>query len=84
MYGGDEAKGNSMNGVINVRVCLEEYFSSVEGDWWVFLLSFLVGNGEVKRWGWFFCIDSHSGCFGEGREAFFSYCNECGEVVITT
>ncbi len=46
--GGDESKGDSVDGLIDIRVCAKEYFRGVWGDWGKLLLGFLVSNGEVK------------------------------------
>ena len=48
VYGGDESEDNHVDSVIDVRVCLEEHLCHVRKDRGVFLLSFLVSNGEAE------------------------------------
>ena len=46
--GGDESEGDGVNGVVNVRVCVEEYFCHSGGDWGELLLGLLVSHREVE------------------------------------
>jgi len=66
VYGGDESKGDCMDGVVDVGVHAEEYFGSVGGDRWELLFGFLVGDGQVEGWGFVFGGDDCVGKVGGG------------------
>ncbi len=86
VYGGDESKGNCVDGVVDIGVCVEEYFRHARGDWGEFLLSFLVGDEEVKGWGFVFVSDDSvwglgGGCFSKGGESLFDG-NESWKLIV--
>jgi len=57
VYGGNESKGDHMDGFIDVGVGAKEHFCSLWRDWGKFLFSFLVGNREAEGWGFIGSID---------------------------
>jgi len=84
--GGDESEGDGVNGVVNVRVCVEEYLCCPGGDQGKLLFSFLVSHREAERWWVIFCNndmvgEGGSSGFGGGREVFFIF-DKSGEVFI--
>jgi len=50
VYGGDESVGDSVNGLIDIGVHVEEYFCCSRRYWGKLLLGFARGGREMERW----------------------------------
>ena len=73
MDGGNEAVSDSLDGVIDVRMGVEEYLGCSRRYGGELLVEFVGGDGKAERRGFFSAGDDSSGqegggCFSEGRE----------------